>query len=967
MIEQILLNKTPNEIEKLKAFYLLKKYHSQGEENKIWDNFCSLDNVSAGYYIELNEANVDSIESFFKDFTLSDFLILETPWLCSDPFELERKLSLHAENSLEMLLDVLNLLISEPNDISYRIKKLCSKYDYLSEAELEEIEHLIIYFEVKTLAPNTASDSKYLATWLEFKKLYSQLLCAEGIDPYVNLEQAELVSRKRRVTLGDFENLFISEINYQTVEEAILALQHASTIDLVKATNSKYYDAHLIRDIICKYIKNIVSFYTSRDQNASFKLLIVGADPFIIEHILNIPILKSVEKLFVVSLNEHCCNLLCSYALSTGNKKTRFVQKKMWGSEHRINYYNLAIVLGNSPDFSDTSSIFTHISQYYVRDELPYLALVNANQTANNKYSIFTVPFLNQSVMTAATLPQDIIGKQFLKRKLLIQGCLNSDRAYDKEIELINFRNIKLSGARSQLLTRFNVIKQGNSTHGCKPFLPKPIVVENEYCDFDKTLRETFQIASKTNEQRQPAYEFDFSGDLLISYRIMSNGKTLVANYLAPSDEEDSEKQFGSLMTSTEKRFTLHADTSIEQLLSRKYPLLRLNRSSDQKSVIDEVREIFEPIIINRSAGVNYKTAFWFQYHELSSQLLDSEVNYLLDLFDGPVGFLNMDEKYEVVEEQLKLANQLTSDSVRLLTLLSEVAVKAGYISRTPFKKKESASKDIELQEVRKAIQQKNFPREFLNSLVENLINYTIPEKPEYVGLLIRLLTGLNAAIVCELRWRDLKKVEDYGFFQFNIERQQLSDGTVEYFRSQSDYRLIPACRILEKVLLMLQERSQPDEDDFIVATIDKKGLSAKKLSQLPIPNLKKTSNKILIPKDEDWIEIDLAQYHGDFFRANADFWFGYECKLTNDEIRYLLGNYPASTVGRHYRDFRNDDTQYLLYCKMNRWQFTPKKSNSGMVEYNLLHLKVPANTETEIYAEAENGVEISAYQMEEQ
>lgn len=64
----------------------------------------------------------------------------------------------------------------------------------------------------------------------------------------------------------------------------------------------------------------------------------------------------------------------------------------------------------------------------------------------------------------------------------------------------------------------------------------------------------------------------------------------------------------------------------------------------------------------------------------------------------------------------------------------------------------------------------------------------------------------------------------------------------------------------------------------------------------------------------------DLHAYRGDFFRENADFYFGHICGMKEGEICYLLGDSAPTTLDRHYLDYTYDLMQYRMMIAMRRW-----------------------------------------------
>ena len=72
--------------------------------------------------------------------------------------------------------------------------------------------------------------------------------------------------------------------------------------------------------------------------------------------------------------------------------------------------------------------------------------------------------------------------------------------------------------------------------------------------------------------------------------------------------------------------------------------------------------------------------------------------------------------------------------------------------------------------------------------------------------------------------------------------------------------------------------------------------------------------------------ETNLNVYGGDFFRENFRYWSRF-MGLSGDELAYVMGNKPETTLGRHYVDFSNDASQDIIAKKINRWH--------SMLEYS--------------------------------
>ena len=94
---------------------------------------------------------------------------------------------------------------------------------------------------------------------------------------------------------------------------------------------------------------------------------------------------------------------------------------------------------------------------------------------------------------------------------------------------------------------------------------------------------------------------------------------------------------------------------------------------------------------------------------------------------------------------------------------------------------------------IRSSLTKKSFTLEELYRLL-SLISKEIEDGNwEYIGVLIRLCTGLPGNIVCALNWDDYAFVIIYGFHQLLIYQQMINDG-MEYklLASKEDNRCLP-------------------------------------------------------------------------------------------------------------------------------------------------------------------------------
>ena len=241
--------------------------------------------------------------------------------------------------------------------------------------------------------------------------------------------------------------------------------------------------------------------------------------------------------------------------------------------------------------------------------------------------------------------------------------------------------------------------------------------------------------------------------------------------------------------------------------------------------------------------------------------------------------------------------------------------------------------------QVRKALTKKHFTQRELRDAYRIAATRLYEGQLEYIGVLLRLMTGLSANVICGLKWKDLQSIKDYGIKKLIVTRQALNDGSAtKGFESLEDYLCFPCSDILSRHLeeaFRLTQKLYPAFSSFdewpIVRQKEaghKRGggkalFAPRELEMLCgqlIKELKLPDWIVTIPdQGEGTKETNLNSYGGDFFRENFRFWTLSFAGMTNDEAAYLIGNTPETTFGRYYCDYLNDSSQYLLYMKLRR------------------------------------------------
>lgn len=453
--------------------------------------------------------------------------------------------------------------------------------------------------------------------------------------------------------------------------------------------------------------------------------------------------------------------------------------------------------------------------------------------------------------------------------------------------------------------------------------------------------------------KREEPHVFKFSREIDFWYS-QSENKELPVKYrikayiCGPKSEYKGEKflQRGKRIDSSIKGIDNISKEEIKTWLKEVYPFETVRRSGDI-NVIGNIRDIISGHYRERLRGSNISIrTLWYIYPEISEKISDRESELLEEMAMSSIG--EMDLKFSSDEDITDKLNFNYKDEsidtyirrLNVLSIMISFAITKDHCDKNVIDDllSENSSSNKAFIEIRKALTKKSFTEEEQKKIYK-IVNKKIYEdgKWEYIGVLIKLLTGLESNIVCGLQWDDFVLVEEYGFYKFNIYKQVTNNGeSYSGFNSTFDYRCIPCSGILAHYLCKLLENIKMKTlEDLgkrnIVLSIDSWNLERKSTTTFSPDKLNKICRGIV---DEIGIvdvhisysdnikgtkETNLSRYGGDIFRSNFKYWAYSYAKMTADEVQYLLGNRPDTTFGTYYCDFVNDMAQLSLYVKLRR------------------------------------------------
>jgi len=199
--------------------------------------------------------------------------------------------------------------------------------------------------------------------------------------------------------------------------------------------------------------------------------------------------------------------------------------------------------------------------------------------------------------------------------------------------------------------------------------------------------------------------------------------------------------------------------------------------------------------------------------------------------------------------------------------------------------------------------------------------------KPDcrFLGVVIKLLTGLENRAISVLQWKDYHMIRDFGVYQLQVYKHYVRRGKDEnkdpweVCKSDTKIRCIPCSSILASILNCMKKHMEAESNEKYILTNTDEPMSPDSISRafkeiMDKMGLEKIAEQSIL--DES---LDLSEYGGSFLTENFRFAASDMAGLQADEIAFILGNTPQTTFGIHYCDYNNPAAQYMERIKLNR------------------------------------------------
>lgn len=455
----------------------------------------------------------------------------------------------------------------------------------------------------------------------------------------------------------------------------------------------------------------------------------------------------------------------------------------------------------------------------------------------------------------------------------------------------------------------------------------------------------------KTARKRKVPVEMKLTPEITQYYTFsISGGRFAVEAYVCDPVTKQNQKR-GAVAQLTKKR-TRHLQTENEQDLlyawlwsKLKYPYAKVKqRNKEIRDIREEISKVYGPAL--KGQGITLKTMVYL-YPEIERVLPKSDMSRLNILVNSELGEVLLNKlSYEyvasVVEELYPDGQDF--EAYRAMISLSKViniAKKYGHADHneleTLLERDRAEKKNI--RDIRSNLTKSNLTETEMRHLYIDIAREIFAGESEYLGLLIRLLTGLESNIVCALRWKDVLQLPDLTFrgndvYQLCVRRQAKNDGReICRFETVQSYRYVPCPKILAEFLLREMERqlkafSLQKNELMNMPIIRENGemVLAGATEVFPPYKLSKLGKKCIkalgipdqvihIPDSSNGtIESNLAEYQSDLFRSNYCHWARHLGKLDEGEISYLMGRKAEITFSVNYCDYENVISQFQIF-----------------------------------------------------
>ena len=480
---------------------------------------------------------------------------------------------------------------------------------------------------------------------------------------------------------------------------------------------------------------------------------------------------------------------------------------------------------------------------------------------------------------------------------------------------------------------------------------PWPIrIPRNTFMTSPKTVNKLWEEFRPKPEHDQPRVTrcFEFSEEIKIWYN-WSKGRGRFQYYRQPSQEQLKENLLPRGKRITAKReFRANDIEEAEKLFEK-----ALYSDSLRRIVQNDLEKTFK----NKPMTLK---SFWFLNYDILQTKNGYKEELAKKLFESKqISGLMSNQGYDLdtykTIMETNFAQSSKSEFAKLwvhLNMILNLAKAEGRFYPNPVA--EYVAELVETNRAHDQVRHNLAKRSYENDeelRMLSCLNEHVPVQGSFVGAAISFYTGMELKEICALDWEDYQRV--LGCHQFWITKNATSGGDVKPISEEYPYRYrrMPVPdeleRILEKrkkhVLLQTKLAGQAVSERVFGGwpIVSDDTLFSERCKVTEIRKAKKEMELAAgieqiegtVAGEAGITQIQFNEYHGDRFRSNFRYRALNSCKLSQAELKYVLGLTPETTFSKHYCDYSNDFAQLMLCRKLSRWSHERDSSNQNGIE----------------------------------
>lgn len=842
------------------------------------------------------------------------------------------------------------------NETKYNI--LCSVKTFIDEKDKKR-KHIKDY-KVDFLELYDTWEYKSIITFNVFVSIYLSM-CSFEITEYTNnkrvfdlLNYLSRISNNSNMKINILFDIYNEIINSKVLDVNKIATKYSGNRNIKDTINTVTDIFRCLKKDLRGIMLDAVSALTIDNCNNNVFLENNPIYSILSERIVEIKNDKALT-VFVINPNVLFCQKLCKdkFYINTNvvfvfqdeyipiilsktiSHSERHFFVDIYSIDKYFEYYTvdnsmtLTFSVNNTMSIDDTNSVLRLISRnsHYERCHLYYD--IDSKATDNQLFN-------NYQLQRVYLFPSGIKNETVPKYKTLVEFVSNEYSVL--EIEIYNYY---LQTITNKVYLLLNPRYHSVSSNMCRR--------ESFRALFKKQDNEYLRITSKT---RNTAKEMMFSRYIKIFYTIDSKGK--VKAYTKSLDNKIIQESI-----------KYYRSKSLDDALSWvkcNYVFEFSNSDTENNRIILEV--LLENIGESLTEEILDINTLLVLYPEVYTDLNIKEKEVIKDIIKYDIGMMILNdichESLETIFEDNNINDENRLDYVNTISSILDFSKSKGIIAENKIKKILEELNNIAA--ASRIMRDNLLQRSLTVSQYREAYNECIKEihkgNTDYIGVLIKLFMPIQFDCICAIELCDIHRKSIFKntepILYFDIYRRIVKDSYGKYvfkeLRSAEEYRkvVVPSLIVeeIERYIDGITNSCNHNNTNHInlvsgevIDELNQNYMNPSKLSKLCRNLLKKIKTdteiiRYLDSESKEYVEDDVSDYKGDFFRSNLKYYIISEdkCNFDENEMNYYFGIKQYRTFAKHYVDYENEYSLFIQHLKLKNLEriITPSADLSG-------------------------------------